>query len=61
MLIATWVAPVVASRVVRGPQGTLREHAAAQHLALDRQGQRKISSHQQQKFVQDTIYVLSSD
>ena len=55
MLLAACAAPVVAPRLIRGPQRTLRERAAAQHLALDRQGQQKLSSHQQNNCAQDTM------
>ena len=40
MLSVASVAPVVAPRLIREAQGTLREHARARHLALARQGQR---------------------
>ena len=47
MLLAACVAAVLAPRLYKGAQGTLRELGLAGHLPLDRQGQRKSSSQQQ--------------
>ena len=46
-MLAACDAPVVAPMLFRGAYGTLKERAVAGHLPLDRQEQRKSSSHQQ--------------